>query len=512
MKKLNLTLMASAIALAIAAPALPALADEAVEVTERGAVEAAPVETPSMLRVDFIKVEHADSALNLAFHIDAKRVSPGRDRQVVFTPVVRSNDPAVTDSIVLPSLTVAGRNRYYSHLRNGDLADGELIYRAGDKADISYAQSIPWQAWMENGYIYMREETQDCCKPVKPLCDTPVAQIGTIAAPPVKATNSAGYIALTNDETIEMELQGSAFVDFIVNRTEIEPQYRKNPRELKKIIESIDKVREDPDATITRLTIKGYASPEGSYANNVRLAMGRTESLKEYVRKMYDFDPEIMMTDYEPEDWAGLRRWLEACDLPHRAQIIEIVDSSLEPDPKDQAIKRQFPKEYKLILDSVYPGLRHSDYTVRYKIRTYVDIEELKKVFRDHPERLRPVDFYRIAQTFPVGSREFDEVLLLASDTHPNDEEAAINAANILMRRGDLQEASRKISRGGERGEAYFTRGMLAALNEDFDRAERFFQKAQELGVAEAGAQLQRLKQSKSREIIQILLQPEGDQ
>lgn len=509
MKKLNLSFMFAALLSAGLAPVLTAHADDAAEVVEQVLSETETVETPSLLRVETIDISHVDSTLNISFSLNPKRVSPGRDRQVVFTPVVRSNDPAVTDSIVLQSLTLAGRNRYYSHLRNGDIADGELIYRAGEKGDISYSRSLPWESWMENAYIYMREETQDCCKPVKPLCDTPVASIGTMVTTPVKTTNNAGYLALTNDETIEMELQGSAFIDFIVNRTEIEPKYRKNPRELKKIIESIDKVKEDPDATITRLTIKGYASPEGSYSNNVRLAVGRTEALKEYVRKMYSFNSDIMSTDYEPEDWDGLRRWLDTCDLPHREEIIAIVNSDLEPDPKDNAIKRQFPKEYKLILDSVYPALRHSDYTVRYKIRTYVDIEELKRVYRDNPERLRPVDFYRIAETFPRGSREFDEVLLRASEIHPNDEEAAINAANILMRRGDLQEASRKISRGGERGEAYFTRGLLAALNDDEERAERFFEKAKQLGVAEAIPQLQRLRQPKSREIISIYLQPE---
>ena len=110
-------------------------------------------------------------------------------------------------------------------------------------------------------------------------------------------------------------------MDFVVNRTEIRPDYRGNRKEIAKIIESIDKVKNDPDATITRITIKGYASPEGSYANNVRLAMGRTAALKEYVRKHYNFDQEIMMTDYEPEDWAGSARMggrLALCRIARR--------------------------------------------------------------------------------------------------------------------------------------------------------------------------------------------------
>ena len=72
-----------------------------------------------------------------------------------------------------------------------------------------------------------------------------------------------------------------------MNRTEIHPDYRRNPEELKKILSTIDAVKNDADSKIISISIKGYASPEGSYSNNIRLAKGRTETLKEYVRKQY---------------------------------------------------------------------------------------------------------------------------------------------------------------------------------------------------------------------------------
>lgn len=456
----------------------------------------------SLLNLNDILISHSDSALNVSFDINPAQIRPGRDRQVVFTPVIRSADPAAKDSVVLESMTIAGRNRYYSHLRNGNIEDGEMIYQAGKKANIQYIKTLLWQPWMENSYIYMREETQDCCRPVKPLCDTPLAAISTLELSKLDKDTDARYVALTGDESVELEAQGSAFIDFIVNRTEIRDNYRKNPVELKKIIESIDKVKQDPDATITRLTIKGFASPEGPYDNNVRLAMGRTEALKEYVRKMYAFDPEIMVTNYEPEDWGGLRRWLEQNSIANKDAILAIVDSDLAPDPKDNEIKRRFPREYKMLLDSVYPALRHSDYTVRYKIRTFVDIDELMEVYKEHPERLRPVDFYRISQTFPLGSVEAEEVLLKASEIYPNDEEAAVNAANILMRRGDYEAANRKARMAGDSGEAYFTRGMLALQDEYFDQAEDYFRKAADLGIKEAENFVDRLERNKSRENI----------
>lgn len=457
--------------------------------------------TPSLLKLERINVTHSDSLLTLSFDLKPSRVKPGRDRQVIFTPIIRSLDVGMKDSIEMDPITVAGRNRYFTYLREGQIAVGDPIYKAGDKGIILYERSVEWQSWMYNSEVFMREEVQDCCRPIKPLCDTPIATIDKLD----NITNGIEdieYIALTGDSAVEFEVQGSAYIDFKVNRTEIHENYRKNPEELKKIIESINVIKNDPDAIITRLSIKGFASPEGSYDNNVRLAMGRTESLKEYVRKKYDFNPEILYTNYEPEDWDGLRSWLEHSTIPNREKILAIANSDLLPDPKNEAIQQQFPEQYKLMLDSVYPGLRHSDYNIRYKIKTYIDMEELKRVYKDAPERLRPIDFYRIAENYDQGSEDYDKALLLASEIYPHDQEAAINAANILLRRGDVKGASEKLNYAGESGEANFTRGNLALINQDLERAQFFFKKALEQGKKKAASKLITIENLKHPEII----------
>lgn len=498
MEKLKVTYITLALAISVISTA--DASSEATDRSHRGDAEGKSMVTPSLLKMERINISHADTALRISFDINPKNVNPGSDRQVVFTPIVRNDEK--TDSILLDPITVAGRNRYFSHLRKGDITAGKLIYKAGEKNMIEYTRYVPWADWMGKATVTMIEQTQDCCRPVKPLCETPLANISSIESNLTDVIGSIQYIPLTGDSTIELEEQGSAFIDFFVNRTEIKEDYRKNPQELKKIIESIKAIKEDPDAIITRLSIKGFASPEGSYDNNVRLAMGRTEALKDFVRKKYDFDPEILMTSYEAEDWDGLRNWLESCNLPHRDEIISLVESDLAPDLKDNAIKQRFPKEYQLLLDSVYPRLRHSDYKIRYRIRTFADIDEIKSVFNESPDRLRPVDFFRVAQTYPEGSEEFEEVLLLASDIHPLDQQAAINAANILLSRGEREKAAEKLAFAGESGEAYFSRGVLASLNEDFERAELFFSKALSLGVDRAGSKLDIVKGNRNREII----------
>ena len=79
--------------------------------------------------------------------------------------------------------------------------------------------------------------------------------------------------------------------------------------------------------TIKNVDIKGYASPEGSWALNERLAKGRTESLKKYVQELYKFAPDMITTSYEPEDWNGLRRYVEDSKLESKKAILDIIDS-----------------------------------------------------------------------------------------------------------------------------------------------------------------------------------------
>lgn len=222
----------------------------------------------SLFKVTKLKVSHHNSELSIAFDVDPRLVKPGRDREVVFTPVLRSLTSA--DSLELPTVKLAGRNRYYSHLRNGDLADGDKITLAGSNNVVEFREDIPFEQWMTHSRLVMREDVGNCCDAPVPVTTTPVAELNLENRPVAVPFN---YVALVGDSAITRKAEGRAFVNFVVNRTELKPDYMDNPKEIAKILESIKPIQEDPDAIITRVTIKGYASPEGSYSNNVRLAI-----------------------------------------------------------------------------------------------------------------------------------------------------------------------------------------------------------------------------------------------
>ena len=78
--------------------------------------------------------------------------------------------------------------------------------------------------------------------------------------------------------------------------TAIYETYSNNTVELNKIIETINTIKNDTNVTITHISIHGYASPDGPYRLNEKLARERTQSVKEYVKTNF---PQEVITKIE---------------------------------------------------------------------------------------------------------------------------------------------------------------------------------------------------------------------
>lgn len=239
--------------------------------------------------------------------------------------------------------------------------------------------------------------------------------------------------------------------------------------------------------------LKGYASPESPYAHNRELAIGRTEALKNYIRRLYQFEDGIITTDYEPEDWDGLRRYVAQSDIAHRTEILALIDSNMEPDAKEAKIKRTYPEDYKFLLLSCYPALRHTDYRITYSIRTFSDAEEIKRIMAEQPDKLSLNEFYIVAQQYEPGSEEFTEVFDTAVRLFPDDETANLNAANAAIRHDDLAGAERYLAKAGSSVEAIYARGALAIRNKDYETARRYLNEAKGRGLSQAAVTLHEL-------------------
>lgn len=443
-------------------------------------------------------IDNIAKTLDVAVELSPEDYSLSRDAELILTPVIYSS--TTNDSIALDPVVLCGRNRYFYHLRRGEIDRTDTnIYRAGTPGVVTIAKTIPLEPWMDRSTIELRQDAATCCNMpdlVKGASDHGATELAVIDRTLPQLADIYVYSPSVDAAPVTRNIEGRAFVSFVVNKTDLRPDYMVNRREIAKITKSIDIVREDPDATIVGIRIKGFASPEGSYANNVRLAQGRTATLSRYVRDLYSFPDSIVANSYEPEDWQGLRCYVADSldfDIEHRAEILDIIDSPLDPDTKDASIKRRFPADYKVILKEIYPWLRHSDYTVRYQLRVYTSLDELNRVYATDATRLRPVDFYTIAAQYREGSDEYLAVMRRAVEVYPDDAMLNLNAANAAMLDGDYDTAQSHLLRAGRSPQADFARGVLAARRGDRKTARQYFNTALDAGISQADAYIQSL-------------------
>lgn len=327
-------------------------------------------------------------------------------------------------------------------------------------------------------------EPEQIFEPLKPFHISVDPAINDILKAPIVHVLVA-FKTPANLGTKHRTLEGQTFLDFPVNRTEIYPTYRDNPAKLREIVESIDVVKLDKTVTIDTIWIHGFASPEGTYKNNIRLAQGRAESLKKYLMDTYHFKSNMIRVTSTPEDWPGLRRYIEdSCQLPIKDKLFAIMDNpKFTPDKREAELKKALgAKEYNHILTTVYPALRHSDYKVAYTIRDYT-LEEAQQLITRDPTKLSTLEMHRVAMSYPQGSFKQIEALSIAAGLYPDNQEINLNLVNALLVAGELEIAEFYLPKAGDLPEAIHARGVLEALRKNYEEAEKYLKRALELGV-----------------------------
>lgn len=431
---------------------------------------------------DYVLELKEDGYLNLDIDIDLSPLKIKTTQVVVLTPAIINGG----DTLTLKSVGVYGRNRRIFYLRNEDEkptgADDINLSSSETSATIEYNASVAFMDWMNGCKVELIRTDFGCCGESALVCSEELVD----RFPIEPYFPELIYIRPEREVVKTREINGSAFIDFPVSQTVINPSYRNNTAELAKITGTIDSVKRDSDITIKAIFIKGFASPESPYDNNTRLAKGRTEALKKYVESLYHFGEDFIKTDFEPEDWAGLERYVMASSLPHKNEILEAIHMDRDPDTKEWIIKSKWKEDYRFLYENCYPALRHSDYTIEYEIRSYSTPSEIEAVLRTAPQNLSLEEFYILAQSYESGSEEFNELFETAVRMYPDDPAANLNAANSAILKKDYKTALRYLEKASNTAEAIYTRGVLEVYMEDNDAAKPYLVEARKLGISQA--------------------------
>lgn len=421
------------------------------------------------LRVEKKLIERSGDYLLVDLTLNLSDLEIRSNRSVTYTPVIQRGDSLRR----LPALIVNGRKRQILYERTGrDTAtDGEFAVRRknGTEQRFDYHARVPYARWMDGSEMALVIDECGCgwealkndrstLFPIQ--LDQAPRPLMAYVAPPVEVKNRAK--------------EGSAFLDFPVNRTEIYPEYRDNPSELRKILETVSSVKEDPYATITEVYIKGFASPEGTYKHNTYLAEHRTKALIEYVKGLYHFEQARFTVDFEPEDWAGLEKRVENSSLADKEELLAIIraDEPKDYDRREAKLKAlNGGASYRVLLRDIYPALRHSDYAVRYTIRSFT-VEEARELIYSDPRQLSLNEMFQVAQTMEPGSDAYREVFEIAVRMYPEDPVSNLNAALTAIDAGRLESARRYLAKTSDSAERTLAEAAIAMLENRLDEAE----------------------------------------
>lgn len=375
--------------------------------------------------------------------LDSLHVAP--DKRVVLVPKLRAR----SGNVSLNPIVINGRRQQIMYDRRDHrsyTSSKPVVARRdnGTPQTISYSSIANYDDWMNSAMLEFQEDMCGCGD-LENADTEAVARVGM---------RQCRYLAPKATGLKTWQLHGRAYIDFPVDRTELHPDYRNNPRELQKIVDTISIVRRDTLMTVTGIDIHGYASPESPYQHNAWLASERAKTLKNYVRQLVHIDDTLFTVHSTAEDWDGLRRYIRESNLDHRDSILAIAcNESIDPDRREQLIKTLYPDQYSVMLATWYPALRHSDYTITCRVRPFT-LDEAKRLIKTRPQLLSLGEMYRVAQSLEPGSEGFNEVMLTAVRIYPDDPVANLNVAVSLLNSGNIEAAKPYLDKAGYSKEA----------------------------------------------------------
>ena len=450
-----------------------------------------------------LSVTRSGSRVDVKMSIDVSSLNVGADETVILTPIIKKD----AQRIVLPAVEVMGRRAWIRYQRDDEQSvTSSPLYaereakraerKAGQKQSVAYSTTVAYESWMKSANVLIEQGSCGCNDQLLALGESPLSRILHEAYNPQYLLS---FLEPAPEPVKVRDESHSAFINFKVGEYAILEDYKSNSNELASIVASIERVEKDKDLTITSVTIEGWASPEATESYNKNLSQNRANALADYVAEKTSLERANISATGRGEDWTTLRTLVEAEQgLAKRDEVLAVIDNpSLSLDAKDKALSELIPATiYQRLINELYPKLRRNDYRIVYKVRNF-NLEEARKLVDTDPRKLSLVELYRVAGSYTKGSAEYNHIMEVAAKTYPEQSVAVVNAASILIAKGNTTEALATLSRADQNNaEVLLATGLAYAKAGDVTKARQAWAKSAEKGNAEAKHNLEELAKS----------------
>lgn len=344
--------------------------------------------------------EVAGDSLYLGLKLDFSSIRLNSRTCLHFTPILAN---ARGGRLELPPVLLSGRRRYRFDRREWALnADGgkhraepyliQLYKRHSAPRPVSYHIGVPYSVWMGDAALLLRQEVKDCCDLQLLGVDTISVRLFTgqmigrqtapvrqyveplITAPSVTYSvrdielyaSMLSFLEPTVEHDKKLDEKAVFYIDYPLGSDNILPDYRNNRTELQKLDSLLSPLSAGDYSSMEHIRVCGYASPDGTYIDNERLATSRAGFFASYICSTYGIPRFRLETTSVAEDWEGLSVLLQSEQPPYAATVLSIIQhAGIFNGREKQLMDLRGGEPYRDMLHRFFPRLRRLEVSVR---------------------------------------------------------------------------------------------------------------------------------------------------
>ena len=239
--------------------------------------------------------------------------------------------------------------------------------------------------------------------------------------------------------------QQEANVKFLINQANLRSNELKN-NSVKEFVAMLKRINADREGlAIKNVEVKAYASPDGGYAFNDKLANKRQNVSEGYVKQQLKGNKMQADIDahYTAQDWEGFMKLVQASNIQDKDVILRVLSMYKDPQEREQQI-RNMSEGFRELADGILPELRRSRLIINYQVIGRSD-EQIKQQYAADPTKLSLEELlYLAALEDQVSTKE--AIYKKTIQLHKNDFRAYNNLAALALNKGDEATAERYLS------------------------------------------------------------------
>ncbi|MEN9919587.1 MAG: hypothetical protein RL662_2023 [Bacteroidota bacterium] len=269
--------------------------------------------------------------------------------------------------------------------------------------------------------------------------------------------------------------------------------------------ENLVKSANDNSKQNVNVEVVAYASPDGGYELNEKLAEKREKNTTTYLNN--EFDKENVganvYANYTAQDWDGFKKLIEASSLQDKDLVLRVLSMYNDPLEREREIKN-ISAIYKDIAETILPQLRRSRLVANIETIGKSD-QELKQALNGNTVNLSADELLHTAELEGVSA---ERAYKLVTQKYPNDYRGWNNLGAYYFSNG-LQEAAKQAFAKAQHlkpdaAEANMNLGLFAIDNGEIAKAEQLIGGASEANTINEALGLLYLKKGDANIAAQV--------